>query len=48
MDEHWVLQDNLPEDVLQNKGETPIIFFHSFRTYRTHHANKDRKVFMYY
>jgi hypothetical protein len=30
MDElHLGLQDNLPEDV-QNKGETPIIFFHSF------------------
>jgi hypothetical protein len=37
MDElHLGSQDNLPEDVLQNKGETPIIFFHSFRTYRTH------------
>jgi hypothetical protein len=50
MDElHLGSQDNLPEDVLQNKGETPIIFFHSFGLIGLmYHANKDRKVFMYY
>jgi hypothetical protein len=51
MDElHLGSQDNLPEDVLQNKGETPIIFlpFLLGLIGLMYHANKDRKVFMYY
>jgi hypothetical protein len=46
MDElHLGSQDNLPEDVLQNKGKTPIIFFHLGLIGLMYHAIK-RKSFL--
>jgi hypothetical protein len=50
MDElHLGSQDNLPEDVLQNKAKR--LLFSSIPLGLIglmYHANKDRKVFMYY
>jgi hypothetical protein len=49
MDElHLGSQDNLPEDVLQNKRETLFSSIPLGLIGLMYHANKDRKVFMYY